>query len=85
MNPDSITDYLDKFSKREELPHINPHAFRHTLATQLGFNGVDIVTISKWLGHNNATTTLNIYQHLHERNKEEVVNCVSNVILKKKA
>ena len=85
MNPDSITDYLDKFSKREGLPHINPHAFRHTLATQLGFNGVDIVTISKWLGHNNATTTLNIYQHLRERSKEEVVNCVSNVILKKKA
>lgn len=60
MNPDSITDYLDKFSKREGLPHINPHAFRHTLATQLGFNGVDIVTISKWLGHNNATTTVNL-------------------------
>ena len=72
MNPDSITDYLDKFSKREGLPHINPHAFRHTLATQLGFNGVDIVTISKWLGHNNATTTLNIYQHLRESSKRKL-------------
>ena len=29
MNPDSITDWLNKFSKANDLPHIHPHAFRH--------------------------------------------------------
>ncbi len=29
MHPDSITDWLNKFSERYGLPHINPHAFRH--------------------------------------------------------
>ena len=29
MIPDSITAWLGKFSKRHDLPHINPHAFRH--------------------------------------------------------
>ena len=29
MHPDSVTDWLNKFSARRGLPHINPHAFRH--------------------------------------------------------
>ena len=29
MHPDSVTDYLNKFSKKYDLPHINAHAFRH--------------------------------------------------------
>ena len=29
MNPDSITGWLKDFSARHNLPHINPHAFRH--------------------------------------------------------
>ena len=29
MHPDTVTDWLNKFSSRYNLPHINPHAFRH--------------------------------------------------------
>ena len=35
MHPDSVTDWLNKFSKRHNRPHINPHAFRHTMASML--------------------------------------------------
>ena len=81
INPDSITDWLNKFSERHGfLPHINPHAFRHTLASVLCLNGVDMTTISKWLGHKNVTTTMNIYEHILESGSEQVVNCVSDVI-----
>lgn len=80
INPDSITDWFNKFSERHSLPHINPHAFRHTLASVLCLNGVDITTISKWLGHKNVTTTMNIYEHILESGREQVVNCVSDVI-----
>ena len=48
-HPDSVTTWLDRFSKRHDLPHINPHAFRHTMASMLYFNGVDSVSISKRL------------------------------------
>ena len=85
MHPDSITDWLNKFSERNDLPHINPHAFRHTLASLLCLNGIDMTTISKWLGHKNVTTTMNIYEHILNKGKEQVVDCVSDVILKKKA
>lgn len=84
MHPDSITDWLDKFSEKNNLPHINPHAFRHTLASVLCLNGIDITTISKWLGHRNVTTTMNIYEHILDKGKEKIVDCVADVILRKK-
>ena len=82
-HPESITDWLDKFSYKNGLPHINPHAFRHTLASVLCLNGIDITTISKWLGHRNVTTTVNIYEHILDKGKEQVAACVADVILKK--
>jgi integrase len=85
MHPDSPTDWLGKFSEKYNLPHINPHAFRHTLASVLCLNGIDMTTISKWLGHKSVTTTLNIYQHILDKGKEQVVDCVADVILRKKA
>ena len=63
MHPDSVTDWLNKFSIRHGLPHINAHAFRHTMASMLYFNGVDSVSISKRLGHAQVSTTANIYAH----------------------
>ena len=63
MNPDSITSWLRKFSERHNLPHIHPHAFRHTAASTMIANGVDLVTAASELGHANATTTANIYAH----------------------
>ncbi len=73
MHPDSITSYLSRFSEREKLPHINPHAFRHTLASVLCLNGIDITTISKWLGHNNVTTTVNIpYGHTQQSSHNSI-------------
>ena len=35
MNPDSITDWLNNFSEKHHLPHIHPHAFRHTAASTM--------------------------------------------------
>ncbi len=85
MHPDSPTDYLSKFSKKNNLPHIHPHIFRHTLASVLCLNDMDITTISKFLGHQNVSTTLNVYSHILEKGKERVAACISDTILKKKA
>ncbi|MBQ8300818.1 MAG: tyrosine-type recombinase/integrase, partial [Clostridia bacterium] len=69
MHPDSITDWLKKFAERNGLPHINPHAFRHTLVSVLCLNGVDMTTISKWLGHKSVSTTMNIYEHILDKGR----------------
>ena len=54
---------IDKFSKKHNLPHIHPHAFRHTAASTMIANGVDLVTTANELGHANASTTASIYAH----------------------
>lgn len=83
MHPDSVTDWLKKFSKRHKLPHINPHAFRHTMASMLYFNGVDSVSISKRLGHAQVSTTANIYAHVMEEADKKNADILADVFLKK--
>lgn len=83
MHPDSVTDWLSKFSKRHDLPHINPHAFRHTMASMLYFNGVDSVSISKRLGHAQVSTTANIYAHVMAEADQKNADILADVFLKK--
>ena len=85
MNPDSITSWLNDFSKRHGLPHINPHAFQHTAASVLLANGTDIVTVAAQLGHASASTTENFYAHIIEENKAKASECIADVLLRKKA
>ena len=40
------------------------HDLRHTFASTLLSNGVSIKSVADWLGHANATVTLNTYAHL---------------------
>ena len=83
MHPDSVTDWLKKFSQRHGLPHINPHAFRHTMASMLYFSGVDSVSISKRLGHAQVSTTANIYGHVMEEADQKNADILADVFLKK--
>lgn len=82
MHPDSVTDWLGKFSKRHGLPHINPRAFRHTMASMLYFNGVDSVSISKRLGHAQVSTTANIYAHVMEEADQKNADILAEIFLK---
>jgi site-specific recombinase XerD len=43
---------------------VHPHGMRHTFACELRAAGVDILTISKLLGHSSVTTTLIYLDHL---------------------
>lgn len=84
MNPDSITDWLNKFSKANDLPHIHPHAFRHTAASTMIANGIDLVTTANELGHANATTTATIYAHQIATAKVKASEVRSGVFHRKK-
>lgn len=83
MHPDSVKRWLNKFSARHDLPHINPHAFRHTMASMLYFNGVDDVSVSKRLGHAQVSTTSNIYAHVIEQADQRNADILADVFLKK--
>ena len=40
------------------------HALRHTHASALSAAGIDVVTVSRRLGHSKPTITMNVYAHL---------------------
>lgn len=48
-------------------PPVTFHALRHTHASQLIDAGIDVVKISKRLGHANPTITLQVYAHLFRK------------------
>lgn len=82
MHPDSVTDYFAKLSDRYELPHINPHKFRHTQASLLINQGIDIVSVSKRLGHAKVSTTTDIYAHILQKADERVSDTISQLFYK---
>jgi integrase len=69
LSPGAISaawsDYVG--SKQIGMPEVSFHALRHTHASQLIDAGVDIVTISKRLGHAKPDITLRVYAHLFNR------------------
>lgn len=84
MNPTSITAWLNKFSRRRGLRHIHPHSFRHSVASVLIVSGVDIVTVSKQLGHAQVSTTGDVYAHVIEEAKAQATECIADVMLRRK-
>ena len=73
-NPSAVSSWLTRVEEKYGLPHLNAHAFRHSVASALIFAGVDPVSVSRRLGHNQVSTTTNIYAHImskaDERNAE---------------
>lgn len=49
------------------MPHINPHKFRHTYTSYLAYSNLDVVLISKSLGHSRVSTTQDYYSHLFKK------------------
>lgn len=85
MHPDTWTGWLDKFSKRHSLPHINPHAFRHSAASALIANHIDVVTVSKVLGHASPNTTSQFYAHMIDDAKTAATDTIADVLIRRKA
>jgi integrase len=59
------------------LPDITFHELRHTHASQLIAAKVDIVTVSKRLGHSNPAVTLRVYSHLFEQNDAAAADAIN--------
>lgn len=54
------------------------HALRHTFATMLIRQGIDIKVVSELLGHSDVSTTIRIYYHVIEEQKHSAVHKLDN-------
>lgn len=64
LNGQALASRLERLEKRNNLPHVTLHGLRHTYASLLHSQGVDMANISAELGHSNLATTMNIYTHI---------------------
>ena len=81
MHPDSLTGYCYNFADKYGLPHINPHAFRHSAASLLYFAGMDSISISGFLGHATPSTTQNIYAHIIQEAESRAASVMGDIII----
>jgi integrase len=60
-----------------KLPKVKFHALRHTHASALIAAGLDVVTVSKQLGHSSPKVTLDTYSHLFERTSTAAADAIA--------
>ena len=74
--PDSLTTAWQKTIAALKLPKVTLHALRHTHVSQLIAAGLDVVTVSRRIGHSNPTVTLGVYAHLFGNTDERAASAV---------
>lgn len=78
--PDTPSRWFNKFIKKHGLKHITFHGLRHTNATILINKNIDIVSISRWLGHAKPSTTTDIYAHALEAVERKMADTFDEII-----
>jgi integrase len=64
MSPDKLSRDWRRLMDSLGLPPIGFHALRHTHVSMLISAGVDVLSVSRLLGHGSPAITLNVYSHL---------------------
>lgn len=73
ISPQTVRKLVHRLSSNANLNRIvTPHIFRHTFATLLMDEGVDIRYIQQFLGHSSIMTT-QIYTHVSRKKQEELL------------
>lgn len=78
--PNSLTFDWARTVRSLKLPIVTFHALRHTHVSQLIASELDVVTVSRRIGHSNPTTTLGVYAHLFGATDETAAAVVEKAL-----
>ena len=81
MHPSSISKWFVKYVGTIGLPVINFHGLRHTNASLLVAQNVDIAVVSARLGHAQISTTLDFYVHPLLSHNRKAAYALENLLL----
>ena len=80
MYKDSPGNWFKRFKKKYELPNVKLHGLRHTAATLMLEQGINVVDLSRVLGHSRVETTYNIYLHQNKSAQREAAEKLEAVL-----
>ena len=80
LKPHTVSRAWQRVVVAKGLPRVSFHALRHTHASMLIRAGVDILTISRRLGHSAAAITLDVYGHLIEGADAAAAKAIEGVL-----
>lgn len=75
----SIQKRNERYAKSADVKVIRIHDFRHSHASLLANNGINIQEIARRLGHSNIEMTLNTYAHLYPKEQERALDILNKV------
>lgn len=74
MHHNFIDDYLKRICKKNGFKEIKVHGFRHTHCSLLFESGFTIQEVQDRLGHSDLKTTMSIYAHVTEKQRDNVAD-----------
>ena len=80
LSPDNLSRDWRRVSSSRKLPRVPFHGLRHTHVSILIRAGVDILTVSRRLGHNKPSVTLDTYGHLIEGADASAADAISKAL-----
>jgi integrase len=80
LKPNGVSRSWRQTCKAKKLPRVQFHALRHTHASIAIRAGVDVLTISRRLGHSSASMTLDVYGHLMEGADEAAAKAMEGML-----
>jgi integrase len=78
--PDSLTADWARTVRILHLPKVTFHALRHTHVSQLIAEGIDVVTVSRRIGHSKPSITMDVYSHLFGNTDERAAEVVQTAM-----
>jgi integrase len=79
IEPRVFYKYYQEVMKIADVEDANFHTLRHTFATRCIENGMDILMVSRTLGHSNISTTLNKYSHLLPKHQKACMDKLETI------
>lgn len=80
LRDSTIQKRQKQYAQTAGVKSIRIHDFRHSHASVLANNGINIQEIARRLGHSDIETTWNIYAHLYPREEERAVNVLNKIV-----
>jgi integrase len=83
LTPRHVTTELQRLLVGAGLPRLRFHDLRHTAATALHGQGVDLHTISRRLGHSRISTTSDLYMHTWEQADQAASDAMESLVTRR--